>query len=161
MLRYGIAAPHPSRAPYANGAGLCGTKNENGSIASYFLRLRSQDSCDDVSHAVPIFGFCLQAAFPCRCERVVFRFALIFRLAPFARDPALVFEAIERGIERALLDFQAVLRDLLNAKKNTVAVEGAERDGFKYEHIEGALQKVELFVHSAVGTQAEACPFFS
>jgi hypothetical protein len=41
----------------------------------------------------------------------------------FAGDPPLVCQAVERGIQRTLLNFQAVFRNLLNAQQNAVAVQ--------------------------------------
>jgi hypothetical protein len=57
----------------------------------------------------------------------------------------LMFEAVERGVEGALLDFETILGDLLDAQQNSIAVEGAQGDGFEDEHVEGALQQVEWF----------------
>ena len=153
MLRYGIAAPRPSRFPSENDGELPATTTEAGSKASHFLWLGAQNSCDDVGHAVPVFGFRKQLALPCRGEPVIFGFAVVFRFAPLTGNPSLMFEAIERGIERALLDFSgALFQDLLDAQKNAVAVQRAERDGFEDEHVERALQKTELCVHEGIFT---------
>ena len=46
-----------------------------------------------------------------------------------------MFEPVERGIERALLNFEAVFRDLLDAQENAVTVQRPERDGFEDEHV--------------------------
>src|SRR6202043_673670 len=107
-IPYESEVPRPFRFPSEPGAISRATRNESCSRASYFLGLCSQDSRHDLGHAIPVFGFGLQAALPCCRQCVVFRFAVVFRLAPFPCGPALMFEAIERGIERALLNFQAV-----------------------------------------------------
>ena len=41
-----------------------------------------------------------------------------------------MLEAIQRGIECALLNLQAVLRDLLDTQHDAVAVKRPQRDGF-------------------------------
>jgi hypothetical protein len=40
-----------------------------------------------------------------------------------------MFQAIKCRIERALLDFQAVFGNLLNAQQNAVPMQRTERDG--------------------------------
>jgi hypothetical protein len=114
--------------------------------ASYFLRSGIEDAGDDVGHAIPFIGFGKEAALARGGEPVIFGFSIVFRFTPFAGDPTLVFEAVERRVEGTLLDFETVFGNLLDAKKNTVAMKRAERNGFEDEHIEGALQKFELFV---------------
>src|SRR5437773_11623112 len=121
MLQYESAAPHPSRVPSANAAPPPAPTTELGSTASYFLWRALQNSRDDVRHAVPLFRFGLQFALARRRQPVIFRLALVFRLAPFAGDPALMLQPIQRRIQRALLNLQAIFRNLLDAKQNAVA----------------------------------------
>jgi hypothetical protein len=68
----------------------------------------AEDSGDDVLHAIPIFGFGLQPAFPSRGETVTW-LCIIFRFTPFAGNPAPVLHAIESVIERALLEDAALI----------------------------------------------------
>ncbi len=107
----------------------------------------TQDSSNDVGHAVPVFGFRKQPALPCSGEPVIFGFAVVFRLAPFTGDPALMFQTIERGVQRALLDFQAIFGNLLDAQQNAVAVQGPKGNGLQDQHVQRALQNVQLLVH--------------
>ncbi len=116
--------------------------SECDSRASYFLRLAAEDTGDYVGHAVPLFGFREEFAFASRREPVILRLALVFRLAPFARDPTLVFEAIQRRVERALLNLQTIFGNLLDAQQNAIAVQRTERNGLENEHVQRALQKV-------------------
>ena len=58
-----------------------------------------------------------------------------------------MFEAVQGRIERALLNFQAIFRNLLNAQQNTVAVKWSERNGLEDQHVQGALQQIDLFFH--------------
>jgi hypothetical protein len=48
-----------------------------------------------------------------------------------------------------LLNLEAILRDLLDAKKDAVTVQRPEGRGFKDEHVQRALKKFELFVHGS------------
>src|SRR5580700_5693396 len=145
MLRGENAAPHPFQCPCARAVKLRLATNAAGSRASYFLRRRLQNSRDDVRHAIPLFGFRLESALARSRETVVLGLAFIFRFAPFTGDPALVFQPVERGIERALLNLQAVFRNLLDAQQNAVAMQRAERDGLEDQHVQSALQQVDLF----------------
>src|SRR6266850_7012617 len=128
-------------------AALPSAMNEAGSRASHFLRLGPQDCSDHLRHAIPLFSFSLESAFTRGREPVIFRPAFIFRLAPFTGDPPLVFETIQGGVQRALLNFQAIFRNLLNAQQDAVAVQRAQGNRLEDEHVERALQKVKLLVH--------------
>jgi len=66
-----------------------------------------------------------------------------FGNAPFGIDPALVFEAVQSGIERALIDLQDLPRDLLNALGDCPAVHGFGLQRAQNEEIERALQEIE------------------
>jgi len=48
------------------------------------------------------------------------------------------FEAVERGVESALTDFEVSLGSELDARQNAVTVLRAERDGLEDEEIQGA-----------------------
>src|SRR6202030_2454512 len=66
-----------------------------------------------------------------------------------AGDPALVFKTIERGVERPLLNFQLLPGNLLDAQQDAITVERDERNGLENQHVEGALDEVELFAHGS------------
>src|ERR1700738_2486286 len=55
-------------------------------------------------------------------QLVILCAAIIFRGAPTGFDPSAALAAMQCGIERALLDLQYVLRDLLDALGNGPAV---------------------------------------
>ena len=63
---------------------------------------------------VPGFGFELFPALP--GERIILGVAAGFGFAPLGREPAALFEAVQGGIERALLHLEDVARDLLNRR---------------------------------------------
>jgi len=114
-------------------------------LFSYFTRFEAQDVADEASHAVPLVAFGAELFSTSGGELVELGFAIVVGLAPLAGDPALVFEAVEGGVEGALLDFELAAGDLLDAEQDSVAVEGAEGDGFEDEHVEGSLEEVDLF----------------
>jgi len=123
--------------------------SESDSTKSYFLWCRVQDSSDALCHAVPLFGFAFRPALSGRGKPVILRLPIVFRLAPFASDPALVFQAIRRRIQRALLNLQTIFRNLLDAQQNAVAVQWAEGNGLEDQHVERTLQNVQLVVHES------------
>jgi len=60
-----------------------------------------------------------------------------------------VLEAVERRIQRALLDQQRPLRHLLDALEHGVAVQRTERDGLQDEEIERSGQQVGAGRHTS------------
>ena len=81
-------------------------------------------------------------------EAVVLRFAIVLGGAPVAVDQSLMLEAIQRGIERALLNEQCAAGDLLDAKEHAVAVQLAERDRLQNEEVEGAGEDTRWICHA-------------
>ena len=59
-------------------------------------------------------------------------------------------EAVERGVEGALLDLENILGDLLDALGDGPAVLGLESQGFEDQEIEGALNKIVGFAHRKI-----------
>ena len=86
---------------------------------------------------------------PALVKRVEAGAAIVLGRAPVRRDPALVLEAVERRIERALPDPQQVVRDLLDALRDRPAVHRLERDRPHDQEVEGPLQDVGLVAHAA------------
>src|SRR6516164_2383237 len=125
----GSAAPLPSRPPSARASRAPGSTPRYASTTSYFLRPRAQNPFNHFGHAVPFFSFRLQPALSRRCQVVILRFPLVVRLAPFAPDPALILQPVQRRIKRALLNLQPILRYLLDAQQNSVPVQWSERNG--------------------------------
>ena len=94
------------------------------------------------------------------------RFALVLRLAPFARDPPLVPEAIQRRIERALLNSPNLLFKLLNAQQYAVPVRGPSETALRISvarHCEAAvsggpwgLHKLGISIHPRMAPKARS-----
>ena len=66
--------------------------------------------------------------------------AAIFRFTPVGGQPSTLFQAVQRGIERALLHLEDVARDLPDAQRDAVTVDGAEGDDLEDKHVESSLQ---------------------
>src|SRR6185436_14977252 len=63
-------------------------------------------------------------------------------LLPLRRDPSLVLEAVQRGIERSLSDRELLAGEGLDALGDRPAVQRLARDRLEDEQVEGALQQV-------------------
>ena len=91
---------------------------------------------------LPAGGFAFQLRATRPGQRIVFGAAVVVALAPFGRNPALLFEAVEGRIQRALLDLQDFVGHLPDALCDGPAVPGSKRKGFEDQQIEGALNEV-------------------
>ena len=105
------------RRPARESAGT----DRGGSCASRQLH----HAADGRGHALPLAGFDRQLPAPGWREPVVLRPPAQLRDGPLGVDPALVLEAMERRVERALVDLQDVLGDLLDALRDRPAVQRA------------------------------------
>src|SRR5439155_12463185 len=88
--------------------------------------------------------------------------SVVLRGAPLRPDPTLRLQAIERGIERALVDLQDVLGELLNPLGDPPAVHGRREQGLQDKDIEGPLEEVGSGRHcvsfsSSTGVSASSC----
>src|SRR5437868_4113661 len=75
-------------------------------------------------------------------EMVELRLAIVLRCPPLGGDPASILEAMQRGVERALVHLQDIARDLLNPLGYPPAVHGLKGERFQDEHVERALEDV-------------------
>jgi hypothetical protein len=57
----------------------------------------------------------LQLLFSGLRKGIIFGTAVILGLAPLGGDPALLFQAVERGVKRTLIDLQHLFGDLADA----------------------------------------------
>src|SRR5262249_15338671 len=131
-----IAVPHPSPTPSAPYQAAFLPTTVPCSQASYFLRLGPQNPGNHLRHAVPVLRLALQPFSSCCRQPVIFRLPLILRFAPLARNPTLMFQPVQRRIERPLLDLQPVLRDLLDSQQHTIAMQRPERYRFEDQHVQ-------------------------
>src|ERR1041384_2574008 len=102
---------------------------------------RPQHADHHPGDAIPVLGFELELPAACCGDRVELRLAVVVGRAPRRGDPLLLHEPHEAEIDRALIDPQRLLRDLLDAAGNAVAMQrahGVER--LQHHEIERALQ---------------------
>src|SRR5580698_1758860 len=103
--------------------------------------LRPEQPLDDRGHTFPGFGFGRELSPAGARQRVKLCFAIVFGDAPFRRNPAALFKAQKRGVKRALIQLEQILRDLLDAHGDSVAVLRAHRvERFEDDQIQRALQ---------------------
>src|SRR5215212_5250912 len=107
---------------------------------SYVLRHRFEDEPHRLGKSPPVRRLFLEPSPSGGGEAVILCFALVLRLAPLGSNQGLLFEAIQRGIERALLDQQPLARNLLDAQQDAVSVQRPERDRLEDEEVERSLQ---------------------
>src|SRR4051794_15837160 len=67
-----------------------------------------------------------------------------FGRAPFRLDGAALFEPVEGGVQRAVDDPKGSIGAVANEARDGVAVHRAEGEGPQDQHVEGALEEVEL-----------------
>ena len=89
---------------------------------------------------MPAGGFVAHALPSERGELVILCAPVVVGHAPFAVDQSLPLEAVQRRIERALLDVQRAAGDLLDAQQHAISMQLAERDRFQDQQIERAGQ---------------------
>jgi hypothetical protein len=91
--------------------------------------------------------FALELLFAFAGEAVVFGGAAEVGVLPFGGDPALIFEAVEGGIEGTLADGEDFTGEDLDALGDAPTVEGLAGDGFEDEKVESALEEVGWLGH--------------
>src|SRR6185437_5470383 len=85
---------------------------------------RLQDARHGAHHAIEVPALARQLPAPGRGEVVVPRPPVPGGRAPFARDPALEQHALQRGVERTLLDPQHLVGKALDRARNFKPVQG-------------------------------------
>ena len=71
-------------------------------------------------------------------------FRLLSDVPHSVEQHAPMLEAVQRGIERALLDGERAAGDVLDAQQHAVAMLGTERQGLEDQQIERAGQQLSL-----------------
>ena len=64
---------------------------------------------------------------------------------PFGRDPSPSFQSVQRGVKRAVLHLEKIIRGSLNMLANLVAVSRTIKKSSQDQHVKGALKKVRAF----------------
>jgi len=72
--------------------------------------------------------------------------AIVLRYSPARGDPVLALQAMERGIQRALLHKQNFAGNLVDALRNRPAVQGLQSDGAENQEVQSALREIDSAV---------------
>src|SRR3990170_7236116 len=83
----------------------------------------AQHAADDAGHTLPIPRFRMELLPPGFRDAVEPGLPVVVRRAPGGRDPALLHQAHERGVDGALMDLQGIFADLFDAAGDAVAVQ--------------------------------------
>ena len=118
--------------------------NEERRRVSYFLGLGAKGSGNGSDEQIPFLRLLAQMLAASRSEFVELGAAIVVGNALVSLQKSPMHEPKQRGIERALFDDQDVPGNLLDAQKNAVAMERAERNCFQNEGIESAGKKLRL-----------------
>ena len=108
-----------------------------------------QDSSDSRGKTLPVLGLLPELLLSLGREAIVFCPAVVVGHAPLSLNPILLLEAVERRIERSLIDLKHILRNMLDTLRDTPAVHRTESQGLQNQEIQGPLQQITLgFLHS-------------
>src|SRR5713226_8044849 len=105
-------------------------------------------SIRDAQHAanyggnpLPILRFRVELLTPGFRDGIEFGFSVVVRCAPGTRDPALLHQAYQRGVNCALIDLQSLYADLFNAAGDSVAMQRPHgRESLQNHQIQSALE---------------------
>jgi len=100
--------------------------------------------------ASPALLFLIELAAAIGGEAIELGLAACVAFGPGGGDPALLLEAMESGIEGALLDLEDFVGELLYALGDGPAVLGLERDGLEDQQVESALDEVAWLSHTVI-----------
>ena len=81
-------------------------------------------------------------------EDIEFRGAAQIGIFPLGADPALLFEPVERRVQRTLANGEDIAGQDLDSLGDAPAMEGLAGDGLQDEQIQGSLEKVGWFGHA-------------
>src|SRR5690348_14715824 len=104
------------------------------------LAFRFQNSLYGQRHSFPLRRLLAQLALALLRQAVKLRLPVVFRRALLGFNPPRRLEALQCRIERALVDAQHILGNLLDALRNAPAMLRAERERLQDQQVERALQ---------------------
>src|SRR5690606_19303502 len=117
---------------------------------SYLLWSGAQRHRDGLGQAVPARHLIAQTLPPRRGQSVVLRPSVVLAHSPLALDASPVLEAVERRVERALLDLESATRDLLDTEQHAIPVQLAEGEGLQDQEVEGAGKEFRGIGHDSL-----------
>src|SRR5690606_3503915 len=116
------------------------------SSCSRDLRRGTQHLRDRFGVARPCARLPLELLTAPRGQRVVLRATVRLRQPPLGCDPATPLDAVQRGVQRAILDLQHAIRRVADPASNRIAMTGAEDQRLEYEQVECALEQIQILV---------------
>src|SRR5262252_7908952 len=108
---------------------------------------RLDDQRDGGGETFPLSGLGFQRLPSMGSEPVVLRAAVVLTHVPLGFDPALLFELVERGIQRALADAQLLAGQLPDALRDRPAVHRLERQDAEDQQVECPLHESGRLAH--------------
>jgi hypothetical protein len=106
---------------------------------------KTQKFADRFSQAVPLGFFFPQTFLPSSREAIDPRPPIVLGDPPFGGDPARLLHTMKRRIQRSLLYAQRIVRDLLNARGDTVSMLWLATQRFQNKKIERPLECIGFF----------------
>src|SRR5579864_1291085 len=113
------------------------------SLLLRFVFGRAENARDRAGEFVPFAGFERQLQPALGRQPVKFGAAIVLRSSLFDGNPAALDEAMQRGIERTLLDLQHFVGVEFDGLGDGVAVRRAEKERAENQEIESALQELD------------------
>src|SRR5690242_12599542 len=113
-------------------------KRERARAASPLSKLISalQNEVHRIGEALPFVDLLAECLPPLTRDAVVACTPVVLGGLPIALDVAAVLETLQRRIERTLIDLEAAVRDLLNAKTDAPPMHGCERHRLEDEEVD-------------------------
>src|SRR5262249_9811461 len=90
-------------------------------------------------------------------QRVIFRAPSELAGLPLGFDPALLFQLVQRGVERAVADLEDIARHLQEPLADRPSMQRLEREDLQQQEVERALNQVGRFAHG-LGYRYEITP---
>src|SRR6202011_3115463 len=116
--RCGTGVHRPCHVRRSSGDGRCAATIAAERAASYRFWWRRENGRNDVGHLVPLACLFVEPAAADSGETIEASSPFVLGFSPFAGNQTVMFEAVERWIEGALLDLEALCRHLLNAQEH-------------------------------------------
>src|SRR5262245_37341289 len=109
---------------------------------------RSQQQCDCRRQALPAGLFPFQVLATGSGQAIETGPTIVVGHPPRGRDPTVTFQTLQGRIQRALLQLEDIVRQLLDPLGDGPSVQRLQRNGLEYQEIHGALHEVDRLAHS-------------
>src|SRR4029450_9810649 len=115
---------------------------------------RIENTSDRTHHLFPFAGFGGEARAAGTRQLVIARPAIVVRAAPLGRDEPRPLQALQRWIQRPVIDQEDVFGTALNRRRNAVAMARPEDKSLGEERVERSLEELNTIGsgHTGRGT---------